>query len=1180
MLSKNKKGMMMRKLLLLLLLGAIFLISVQGVSALSVIDDFDRVDATTLGGNWTTPSGTWNIGGNEANASSDAADDRATLHTDNLRNFNHTFTYRYMNTAQSGSWIWWDALADTGYNGFGLRIGADTGVSIRDGLTSKNTTAFTFTSGGNYTFQIEYNISSSEEMRVYVWENKTSPPASATVAYKALSATGHFIKMMNQITLSNDGQPRWDNLLNTTNPASTPNTAPTLTNIIFNQTIYRKNEQVNVSVNYTDIDANLGTLRFNISNSTQQLEQRQVTSVSSGALVSVNFSSYLWEESDALTISVEASDGTTNATIRPTNTTTINNTIPTITINDPPDGDHNNQTLVVNFTIFDVDKDDTFNVTLYVNSTTSGNVSKFSLLNGTIYNITAVNMNNGNFTWFLEVNDSMTTRTTERTFVKDTVKPVITWITPFTAPLQQLYSKYNLSLNLSVFDDFLFRVNITVRNVTTGNYIYSELIDNIDNQNKTKHLNRTITFANTGNISLEIASGDSHTFGDLKNKTAIINNTEVVKKGGNTYAKATHRDQSNIIFQDNNLNLILQIGNYNKNAIPVPLLPEFNTTVLYDSINEEFKFTYNFTVKMNDGRMFINVSNTIGDYIYIINGSRGHILTKDTYLDFQDLRDAGFNVTTTRIADNNVEIQFWKDGWLEGQKIEADPVAGSLNTQEETVNFFYDIDAPLITIQSPTPSNNSRTVGNSVTINITFTDETPLNSGCILQLTNSTGTSNYSMARDGLQCQVAVGTNDGVIYYYNISVNDTAWNNARTVERLFRENTAPVITLSTANGTISGNRTFELNWTASDAEEDPRNYTLYINGTYNMSSNTSNTSFTIPANLINQQIDWNIIANDSYETTSIANRSIMYRKQIVVDSPVLGVDRVVRNGTQTYSIVNQGTFDRHRHNITITVKTNQTSQMTVIMTVNTTETITGFGVYQDRDPNQDNVTINSRAENISLTLGQNHTNVSIGISHSNSSLSEGTYHIFFDYYDKAFQSGGGGGGGVGAVVAPQPLQLPSGFILNTTVTQDKYFFAEGENVEFIVDFYKEGQLHDPKSVLGFVFDEDGYMIMEKIILDKVETGRYKFSKQLPQGVYTIKVIGEGSYGEALTSVKVVEKIGTRNLIYKADGTLNKPLIIISTIAIGLTLSIIIGIVVKSVIGKVEKRKASTPQLGF
>ena len=702
-----------------------------------------------------------------------------------------------------------------------------------------------------------------------------------------LGTYNYFASAFDDVGNKNKTEVRW---LNVTNQ----NTPPTITNLLFNQSVFRKNEQINISVQYNDTEAGLGTLTFNISNQTGLIEQRTITGVVSGTTPSINFTTTFFKGNN-YNVSVSASDGTNNATPIRSNTTLINNTIPTFVINSPADNFHNNISLVANFTLFDVDSDTT-NVTLYVNSTTSGNHTRFSISNGSTINISVLNMNtNANFTWFLEVNDSMVTRTNTFFFFFDTVKPIITWVKPFTIPNQQYYTNNNISLNVTAFDQYLYRINITLRN-STGHYVKNILYDNINiTSNSTKSLNETINFSSQGNHSIEVAVTDSHTKSDLKEKIVEINN-EIINQSNIKSKKDLSVTESFFIFKDKNKEVAkVSFGNYNKNKN----IFKGNINSSIEIKDKEFKFGWDFTIN-SKSKVFIHINTT--EKISLINQKIGHFVVEDYYFDFNDVLLDGYNFSFTNINEKELEISIWKDNWKVNDKIIIDPVAGGLNTQEETVYIYFDNESPRINFAFPTP--NGLNLSTSIIINITSNDSIFANT-----------TFNIYNSSKELVNTTTISTNQSTITFFNLKdgihfFNATSYDlagnfNSTETRNVTMDSTSPQINFTFPtpdNNSLSIVPFFTINVSGSDTNTNNITFRLknqnneVINISYIYSSDGL---ITFSNNLFDGVYFYNVTIYDSAGNENNTETRLIQINQHLGGSSAGGISNINTTNTTT-----------------------------------------------------------------------------------------------------------------------------------------------------------------------------------------------------------------------------------------------------------------------------------------
>lgn len=217
----------------------------------TLIDDFDRADQAGLGGGWTLPAGSFNLSGNTAITDIDGTDDKAILSANGARNsFNYTVDFQagtkspmvhdacyfYPDAANSA------AISDSNV----IRIGLNTNTISMGG---SNSTSFIFAAGQNYTLDIAYNTTNDGELKLWIYPNTTSQPASPTVTRKVDANDNTFIGFGNNVA-DYSSVCIWDNFINQSTPTpSTSRAQWTYTSQKVDTGIENETIRINVSTN-------------------------------------------------------------------------------------------------------------------------------------------------------------------------------------------------------------------------------------------------------------------------------------------------------------------------------------------------------------------------------------------------------------------------------------------------------------------------------------------------------------------------------------------------------------------------------------------------------------------------------------------------------------------------------------------------------------------------------------------------------------------------------------------------------------------------------------------------------------------------------------------------------------------------------------------------------------------
>ncbi|MBI2659638.1 hypothetical protein HYX07_00575, partial [Candidatus Woesearchaeota archaeon] len=328
----------------------------------------------------------------------------------------------------------------------------------------------------------------------------------------------------------------------------------------------------------------------------------------------------------------------------------------------------------------------------------------------------------------------------------------------------------------------------------------------------------------------------------------------------------------------------------------------------------------NFTATLSNGSFVnqnyisINVTLTETNFanitFYLWNGTPTTLLYNET------------NFTSQTLSINFTNLDTREKSYL--INVTARDRASNINSTE-TRNITLDNMNPRINFTSPTPSNNSRAIGNVRVINLTLGDVSI--SSCVLQVHNGTdNATNFTMEVRGLNCNVTINTIDGYNYTLKAYVNDTALNSNSTENLTFRENTVPEIpTLNApANNSRQTSTSIVLNYSSSDNDTDTLNYIVYFDTNTNpvtqVYRGTSQTFVVSTAR--GTTYYWKVQADDSFENSSNSTT-----RQFTINSlpPVPYVitpnlTGIQLKGGSTYNVTYDNfTSDADNDNVTITL---------------------------------------------------------------------------------------------------------------------------------------------------------------------------------------------------------------------------------------------------------------------
>ncbi|MEM5804287.1 MAG: hypothetical protein QXU82_00325 [Candidatus Aenigmatarchaeota archaeon] len=145
-------------------------------------------------------------------------------------------------------------------------------------------------------------------------------------------------------------------------------------------------------------------------------------------------------------------------------------------------------------------------------------------------------------------------------------------------------------------------------------------------------------------------------------------------------------------------------------------------------------------------------------------------------------------------------------------------------------NVTIDNTAPVITLVDPTPSNLSRRIANSETINVSIYEAGSGLDSCWLDWNGAI----EAMTRVGNGCYATKATADGTDYAYKAYANDTVGNVGVSEGRAFRENAAPSITSAAINPdpayTNDDMTCSAAGWSDADSDSEQYHYRWYKDG--------------------------------------------------------------------------------------------------------------------------------------------------------------------------------------------------------------------------------------------------------------------------------------------------------------------------------------------------------------
>lgn len=290
----------------------------------------------------------------------------------------------------------------------------------------------------------------------------------------------------------------------------------------------------------------------------------------------------------------------------------------------------------------------------------------------------------------------------------DSTSPFITWLYPNGNNIS-LGRNNSLRINVSVSDDYLENINLTLRDYATNNILFSNSTMNITGSSYI--LRDYINFSRYlySKVYFEVCADDSLTNSpNIKDKITVIEEDKKKVKEGNI----------DINLKDSNNNLLIntKLKDDKRNNIVGKYSIDF------DGVH--YKQTYIIPIddKKDNKNLYVDIEIAGNNIIYHNEKRKHYTIDNKYYLHFDDIQESkDYYKNYVRVYFDS-KISIVKDGyWI------LDPVIGGLNTQcaNSSIITLYEIDAPIVVINSPL--NNSITTNNYVYVNISVSDLSPVN---------------------------------------------------------------------------------------------------------------------------------------------------------------------------------------------------------------------------------------------------------------------------------------------------------------------------------------------------------------------------------------------------------------------------------------------------------------------
>jgi hypothetical protein len=443
-------------------------------------------------------------------------------------------------------------------------------------------------------------------------------------------------------------------------------------------------------------------------------------------------------------------------------------TAPVITLISPTANDHNsNPNVSFTFNVYD-NNFTGINCSIYINASLNQTTNGISNNTNVTFNVT-LSGGDGEYVWLINCTDGIDASTESRSYFLDTVNPDVTWNFPVQANTSTVYENFNV--NITVFDKYLFRVNMSVF-APNNSVFYNNYSGNINQEwyNMTDSI--TMTNRPRGTYTIETSATDDHTYGELKhlNKRVLTDNilsfydTErEMTVTFDIYSKAGYKKNSNVKSTVEDVKIKDKLK---KEKISMPVFENYLT---------EYKFNYDFTVPEKGDYVIVTLELDTGDFLARDSGLAAHFLYGDKYyIDFEDAKTIFINsnpieaiVEVVHHSGNLVKVKINPfGGFSKGDIVYIDPVTGGLNINTENVTFLYN--APPVT-----------------------------NNASILP--------DIALSGDNLitYCNVTDSNNDRLTYEYRIYRNSTLFSSGI----VFQNNSGLRVQQPTNNGTLGANGT-------------------------------------------------------------------------------------------------------------------------------------------------------------------------------------------------------------------------------------------------------------------------------------------------------------------------------------------------------------------------------------
>ncbi len=731
---------------------------------------------------------------------------------------------------------------------------------------------------------------------------------------------------------------------------------------------------------YTPDDANnITSCRLLINGSINSTNTSITNEVTNTFLINLSDNHYTWN----VNCTDQAGNIGTNATSFRIKIDTV---VPSIILDDPPNGTHFRENYSINFTI-----NDTLSGVNNVSWSNNYTVKSFNFINS--YDINTTGWAEGNITLIIYANDSAgNTRELRYDFVVDNSPPLLTWNTPYANQKVSGVVLVNLTATdvLSNVSAVLFSYNAT-NNFTMN---VSELI-------RFYEWNTSLTI--DGTYTMKVYGNDTSLPPNTRtvNRLVQVDNTKptirLITPGNNTYstnATVIFNYETNDLNEITNCSLFINGSvNASSTSISQGMTQSFNTTLAELSYrwtlncsdesgntgtnSSEFLITIDTTTPtivyaggtennatiFSRNWIFVNVTitdlnfNNVSFYLYYANGTlvnQTNYTGSQNFTNFTSLADSGYfyNVTTYDKAGNNASVA--------------------------TRNITLDTKTPSVVYEAATAGNASFVNRNWVFVNVTVTEANLANITFALYYGNLSliNETNYTTLTTFINF---TGLTDNG-YLYNVTVRDTVNNQNTTGVRNITIDTL-VPTIDYAGGTEINASAFNRNWifvNVSVTDLNFNNVSFYLyNGSngaiLNQTNYTGSQNFTNFTTLADGSYLYNVTV---YDKANNVNYTVT--RNITLDSRTPSIDyagATEANATafnRNWIFINVSITETNFNNVTFAIYNgssgaviNETNFTTLTNNINFTALSDNNYLY--------NVTVRDKASNINYTVTRNIT---------------------------------------------------------------------------------------------------------------------------------------------------------------------------------------------------------------